>query len=337
MITKKEIFEQSAAFRFVYDHYEKLVADMKALLREKEIKKIAFIGCGSSYFLAMGLAKHMNRLTHSESKGFYFSGSEIIADLRTTEKDTLYVGISRSGESSETVNALKKLNKTGHLTGALTCESESQIISEANAFIALDFIKEESVVMTKSFTSMAFVFTALLQDVFASVDLDAYMNSVVEETETILSNSEEHLNKLNVGSFDHFVFLGYDEYLAASMEGLIKVTETSLTEVDAFQTLEYRHGPKSKLHQGTLVVIASNEKTFELEEKVALEIESYNAKVLLLSSKDSSFGHITLMPDPEYRKWFLRVIPLQLIGIKRAVFKGLNPDEPRNLSKVVIL
>ncbi|MEA1883316.1 MAG: SIS domain-containing protein [Thermotogota bacterium] len=337
MITKKEIFEQPTAFKFVSDNYENLVADMKALLRDKEIKKIAFIGCGSSYYLAMGLAKHLNRLTQSESNGFYFSGSEIIGDLRNIEKDTLYVGISRSGESTETVNALKKLKKTGNLTGALTCESESNIIPEASAFITLDFIKEESVVMTKSFTSMAFVFTALLQDVFASGDLDAYMNSVVKETETILTNSEEYLNKLNVGSFDHFVFLGYDEYLAASMEGLIKVTETSLTEVDAFQTLEYRHGPKSKLHQGTLVVIASNEKTFELEEKVAHEIESYNAKVLLLSSKDSSFSHITLMPDPEYRNWFLRVIPLQLIGIKRAVFKGLNPDEPRNLSKVVLL
>jgi len=107
--------------------------------------------------------------------------------------------------------------------------------------------------------------------------------------------------------------------------------------VDAFQTLEYRHGPKSKLHQGTLVVISSNEKTVELEEKVAQEVESYQAKALLLSSKESPFDLITFTPDPEYRNWFLRVIPLQLIGIKRAAFKGLNPDEPRNLSKVVIL
>jgi len=337
MITKKEIFEQTMTFRYVDDHYDQLVSDMKALLREKKIKKIAFIGCGSSYYLAMGLAKHLNRLTKSESNGFYFSGSEIILNLRKTEKDTLYVGISRSGESTETVNALKKLKRTRHLTGALTCESGSKIIPEASAYISLDFIKEESVVMTKSFTSMAFVFTALLQDVFGSGDVKTYLNSIVEETETILGNSDEFLNKLNVGTFDHFVFLGYDEYLAASMEGLIKVTETSLTEVDAFQTLEYRHGPKSKLHQGTLVVISSNEKTVELEEKVAQEVESYQAKALLLSSKESPFDLITFTPDPEYRNWFLRVIPLQLIGIKRAAFKGLNPDEPRNLSKVVIL
>lgn len=337
MKTLVEIREQPEKHHIFSEKYSEAISDLKNFIEEKKPTRIDFVGCGTSYYLAMGCSMQMNRISSGKSNSHFYSGSEIMFGLEKLPEGTLLIGLSRSGESSETVGALRTARKMGLNTAAITCEPGSSMTKEAVVSAEMDFIKEVSIVMTKSFTSMGFLVSALARDLYKNDELDNYLKIIPEVSKRILENTEKLFDAMKPGTFDHFVFLGYGEYFAAGMEGVIKVTETSLSEVDCYQTLEYRHGPKSKVREGTLVTLLSNPALVEEEIKVAREIEEMGGKVLLITSeKDYDFNSIiTNYRGLDFGDWFLRAIPLQLIGINRAVEKGLDPDKPTHLTKVV--
>lgn len=337
MITRREILEQPQKYKILAEKYNSLTADLGKFIRNLNPKSIDFVGCGTSYFLSMGCTKQIKRFSRGKVDSKFFSGSEIMLGLRTPAKDSLLVGISRSGSSTETVAALKTARESGVKTVAITCEPESEMTKVADISINLDFIDERAIVMTKSFTSMAFLVSAFARELFAREKLNAYLKTIQEISHGLLDRSLKSIGTLSMSQVDHFVFLGYEEYFAASMEGIIKVTESSLTQADCYQTLEYRHGPKSKVHEGTLAVISTHPKSLEAELNLAKEIASLGGKVLTIScASQKEFENIhTAYPWEDYGDWFLRVIPLQILGIEKAISRGLNPDKPTNLTKVV--
>ncbi|PMP81294.1 MAG: hypothetical protein C0175_05705 [Caldisericum exile] len=250
----------------------------------------------------------------------------------------MLIGISRSGESSETVLALRKAKEQFNVkTCAITCNSKSELVDVADVSANLDFVNEESVVMTQSFTSMAFLGTLIIRNIFGRNDLKNYMESIPDVSEKILDNAKNLFEKVKPENYDHFVFLGYDEYFATSMEGVIKVSETSLTPAEAYQTLEYRHGPKSKVSDKTLAVILANDFMKSQEEKMAREIEQLGGSVIGVSKASFDADSNLMVSVGDFSDWFLRVIPLQIIGVRKSLKKGLLPDEPKNLTKVVKL
>ncbi|HEU25131.1 MAG: SIS domain-containing protein [Athalassotoga sp.] len=332
--TEKEINEQPEKFGRILKEYDVISHDLLSFLKDAEkFSEIDFVGCGSSYYLAMGLSSHLNRLSKGKVISKYFSGSEVAFDLRTLPKDAVLIGISRSGESSETVMALRKAKENGVKTCAITCNSKSELANIADISSNLDFVSEESVVMTQSFTSMAFLGTSIIRDLFDR-DLKDYMKSIQNISSKILEDSKILFDKVKPENYEHFVFLGYDEYFASSMEGVIKVSETSLTPAEAYQTLEYRHGPKSKVNNKTLAVILSNDLMKLEEEKMAKEIEKLGGSVIGISRSNIVVNSL-IVPVGDFSDWFVRVIPLQIIGVRKSLKKGLSPDEPKNLTKVV--
>ncbi|HOH52652.1 MAG TPA: SIS domain-containing protein, partial [Fervidobacterium sp.] len=179
----------------------------------------------------------------------------------------------------------------------------------------LDFAHEESVVMTASFSAI----------------LRLFLNGIKK----FQLNAEDYLEKyesliqdelVNVKS--HFVFLGYGERYYVSKESALKVEELSLDHAEFYETLEYRHGPIALLSEKTHVVIFSQHQVanpFEVE--LQKDIESRGGSVHILTS---------LSDKPKFEVQFLPLYS-QILGYKRAVIKGLNPDKPNGLSKSVIL
>lgn len=336
--TEREINEQPAKFEEVVKEYDSKSYDMLSFLKNRETSEIDFVGCGSSYYLAMGLSFHFNRLSRGKIISKCFSGSEVAFGLRNLPKGAILIGISRSGESSETVLALKRAKEQfGVKTGAITCNSKSELVNVADASVNLDFINEESVVMTQSFTSMAFFGSLIARDIFNRNDLKRYMTSIPDLSKKLLDDAKNLFEKLRPEDYEHFVFLGYDEYFATSMEGVIKVTETSLTPAEAYQTLEYRHGPKSKVDDKTLAVILANDFIVSEEEKMANEIKQLGGSTIFISKANLRSHNNLVIPAGDFSDWFVRVIPLQIIGVRKSLKNGLLPDEPKNLTKVVRL
>ena len=340
MITFDEIKEQPKELERVSEKYAVLSREVVDFLRKANSSEIDFVGCGTSYSLAMGLSFQVNRLSDGRISSRYFSGSEVALGLRKLDKNAMIVGLSRSGESTETIQALERAkNDYGLKTVGITCEPGSKLTKVADVSSVLDFINERSVVMTKSFTSMAFLFSAMIRDIFKPNVLESYLRNIPKIGNSVLENSERLFKEVDFSKYDHFAFLGYDEYLASAMEGVIKVTETSLSDVNAFQTLEYRHGPKSKVGEKSLICIFASDLVHSEEEKMAQEIKSLGGTVVNVSSKKMNVSHNLFTPYNvgDFGDWFLRVIPAQIIGVEVAKVKRLNPDSPKNLTRVVKL
>lgn len=337
MLTIDEINAQPEKLKILAENYSKLSEKIIDFFKKAQFSEVNFVGCGTSYNLAMGLSYQFNRLGEEKIPSKFFNGSEIAFGLRTLKKKSVLVGLSRSGESTETILAMKKAREDGVKTIGITCEDESSITKESDLSVILDFVDEKSVVMTQSFTSMAFFTSALIRELFAPDKLNDYLNLIPKLSQNILNDSEKFFDEINFKEFSHFVFLGYDEYFATSLEGVTKATETSLSEVEAYQGLEYRHGPKSKVTTHTLACILPNEVLYEEEEKMANEIKTLGAKVVNISNHDmKNVDNISIAyEEGDFGDWFLRVIPLQVVGVKKAIDKGLDPDKPKNLTRVV--
>lgn len=277
-------------------------------------RRYLFVGCGSSYNAGLIFSEILKQLGINAQA---LSAGEILINSKRDQISKNYdtvVFLSRTGTTTETIMAAETL-KGKVKSIAITCEKDTPLSTLCDTIYELDFAREESVVMTASL----------------SVILRLFLNGI----EKLQINAEDYLEKyesliqdelVNVKS--HFVFLGYGERYYVSKESALKVEELSLDHAEFYETLEYRHGPIALLSEKTHVVIFSQHQVanpFEVE--LQKDIESRGGSVHILTS---------LSDKPKFEVQFLPLYS-QLLGYKRAVIKGLNPDKPNGLSKSVIL
>lgn len=311
---EKEIYDQKTELKVVFDFVTKSSLDLSSFLAAKSIY---FVGCGSSYYLAISAAKHFSRQLAKFTKAI--PGGEVafhFAENIPEKVDTsLAVMISRSGDSTEMVLAAQNLKKKGFQTFCVTLNPESKLLENCNDALVLP-VEEESVVMTKSFSSML-LSLLIIADLVSKTNLDHY--------QSIFNNIDYFFfdpSYLDLSKFKHLVFLGSGIYEGIARESSLKVEEMSLTQAEAFSAFEYRHGPKALVTEETLIVIFSN--GTKEERRLAEEVKAYGAQVIERISIDG-FG----------RDAFAHVIFSQLMGVHLAKLKGVDPQKPRNLTRVV--
>ncbi|KUK15750.1 MAG: Sugar isomerase (SIS) [Petrotoga mobilis] len=278
-------------------------------------KEYLFVGCGSSYNIGFIMKEIMNKNGY---KAKVLTGGHVMLFDDIPDSDVAIL-ITRTGESTETVLAAKKLKQKGMKTIGITSSKNSSITQQCEENITLDFAEEKSVVMTGSFV---FILAMLLN----GIEKNGYYNY----SEKILEDSEKIIDHLALEKYEHFVFLGYDENYGISKEGALKLQEMALQYVEYHEPLEYRHGPISRLTENTLVVL--NSKGTKEEKKLKDDIEKLGGKVLVISSNEQ-----VEIPDMKGFEAPLRLIPIQYLGYKKALQMGYNPDSPKNLSKSVKL
>lgn len=315
----------------------------KVLNKEKEIKKIlsltdrervAFIGCGSSYYLPMAVAYHVRRKMNIPAYALTGFGTLRYPNTRFEKnKDYLIVAISRSGESSETVSALESLkDKTHFKTVSVTCEAGSTITKLSDTSLILEFVDEKSIVMTQSVTSMVLSLQIAMEDKGLEV--------IPELLKEVLENASDSFDRLNLNEFEHFIYLGYDEYLGIANEGALKIREMALSNSETYETLEYRHGPKSLVTKGSLIFFLPSSESFKEEERLGKEMQQLGATTVNISPWSSDAFNLwidTKLDVVDRSDMVLRLVPLQIAAFKRAIQKGINPDKPINLTKSVRL
>ena len=278
-------------------------------------KKYLFVGCGSSYNLGFIAKDILNKHGYSAQ---IFTGGNVMLFENIPEVDIAML-ITRTGESTETVEAAKKIKNKGIKTLCITCEKDSSITKVCDESIVLDIANEKSVVMTGSFV---FILSMLLNGI--------EKHKYYEISKKILSDSKKIIDEINLENYEHFVFLGYNENYGISKEGALKLQEMALQYVEYHEPLEYRHGPISRLSEKTLVVV--NSKCLKEEKKLIKDIEKLKARTLEISYDGS-----IKIPNMEDFEAPLRLIPIQYLGFKKAIQMGYNPDAPKNLTKSVRL
>jgi glutamine---fructose-6-phosphate transaminase (isomerizing) len=303
-----------------------------------------FVGCGSSYYLALAAAATWSIVTGEPARAV--PASELVLFPKAFLEDFSAVLISRSGRTSEVIEAgryLKRQNRTAAL--AITCGTGTPIEDLAQEVIRLPDADEKSTVMTRSFTSMLLALQLLAAQQAAATEFSAGIRALAREMEPHITTIDATIRGLvHSHAFEDYVFLGQGPFFGVAQEAMLKVTEMSCSYAQCFHTLEFRHGPKAIAGPKTLITFMLSESATEAEAAVLREVKQFGATTLVVTnranraSRDSADYLVEMsLAVPEAAGAAAFVIPAQLLGLHIGLGKGLDPDNPRHLSRVVML
>ena len=351
----KEIYEQPKAVR---DTISPRICDGKIEIEELgmtdeeicAIKRLYIVACGSAYhtgvtnkYVFEGLAR-----IPVEVDG----ASEFRYRNPILEKDSLVIIISQSGETADSLAALRLAKQRGCTTLGIVNVVGSSIAREADKVMYTWAGPEISVATTKAY-SCQLVALYLLALKFAHAngrisddELKDYLldlEKLPNQIESLLGNKERIQKFANryVAAKDVF-FIGRGIDYAISLEGSLKLKEISYIHSEAYAAGELKHGTISLIEDGTLVTaVVTQEELYQKTVSNIVEVKSRGAFVLAVTSDDNidiekNADYVIYIPKTN--KYFtnsLAIIPLQLFGYYVSVGKGLDVDKPRNLAKSV--
>jgi glucosamine--fructose-6-phosphate aminotransferase (isomerizing) len=267
-------------------------------------------------------------------------------------KDTLVVGISQSGETRDTLDALRLARETGARTVAVTNMMGTQITQEAEKVLYTRAGIEMAVAATKTFTSqvtllymlalkLAEIRKTLAPEEIAS--LVAEIDALPDKIAAYLDGDhpiEEIAQRYQQARF--FLYLGRHIGLPVSLEGALKLKEISYIPTEAYSAGEMKHGPIALLDAETPVVcIATDSHVYDKMVSNIQEVRARGAQVIAIATDgNEDIQHhaddVVFVPRTHpFLQAALAVVPLQLLAYRIARLRGLNVDQPRNLAKTV--
>ncbi len=305
-----------------------------------------FVGCGTSYYLAQTAAASFNHLGLP-------ARAVPASDLLMYPGLTLHTGrhyipvvISRSGRTSEAVRAARMLEKDHDLrTIAMTCAEGQPLEPECSVTLSLLDADEQSTVMTRSFTSMLLGLQYLAAMVSGNDDLRRALIELPHEAESLLKDNSQRLRLFAEGrSFSDFVFLAQGPLFGIASECMLKITESSCSYAQVFHSLEFRHGPKSIAGPEVLITFLMSESSYDAEVELLEEMKALGAATMVIANRvdnrarrAADFVLELCLHSHEYSRSAVFAIWGQLYGVYYGLKKGLNPDSPKNLTRVVEL
>jgi glucosamine--fructose-6-phosphate aminotransferase (isomerizing) len=345
--TYKEILSQAGVWQSVLQKLKQGTPEEKILRTNNRKTSWLFVGCGTSFYLADAAATSWTLLTGEPARAV--PGSEILLypALTRSEADNLHaVVISRSGRTSEAVRAAHVLRKEMRLpTIGVTCAEKSELEAECDSTLVLKAADEKSMVMTRSFTSMLISlqwsaakragnleFCSSLEGMAAQ--FAARIPSLVEQMEAFVDRN----------SFEYYVFLGQGPFNSIAREAALKIMEMSCSYSQFFHTLEFRHGPKAIVTPRTALTFFLSQSGQSSEIEVLEEMKELGGVTVAVCNRANEnirrASDLVLelnLPGDELTQLASHIVPAQLLGFFTGVGKGLNPDQPKNLTRVVVL
>lgn len=354
----KEIYEQPDVIRNVlngklYNIDEPIILNEVKLNKEtiKNLKKIEIIACGTSLHVAMAAKYIIEDFTGISVEAE--ASSEYIYRKTTTDSSTLVIGVSQSGETADTITAIKQAKeKNAHIL-IVTNRPDSNMARLADSLIPVNAGIEVSVAATKSYIAQLISFYLLafhIAEIKGTLDL-CYLKNLKHELiqiptkiEEILSNTSEiHECARKFSSFKNFIYIARGVNLATAYEGALKLKEISYINATGYPAGELKHGPIAMLDETmpVLAILMPGGITYEKILSNSEEAKARNAKLIALtSSKDSSldclFDVVLRVPHvSEILSPVITCVPCQLLAYYIAEFLGKDVDQPRNLAKSV--
>ena len=342
--TYEEIRSQPAVWQATIRSVHEQWSSIAPRIRLTPETQFLLVGSGSSLHVARTAAHSLQETTRHVARAV--ASSEVFLSSDSTvprDVPVLAFVISRSGETSEAVLA------AGHLVEhfdnvtvvGLTCTADTGLERRTHHSIKLADAAERSVVMTRSFTSLILA----LQMIGGSIARDRHLVSELGRLPDLLVDHMERSEHFAQGlgpdlNQDQFIFLGLGPNEGIAQDAMLKLKEMTQANTEAYNPLEFRHGPISIVREGTTVVILEGlrERAFmaDLENDLA-ERGAYVATiapypVTRAAARLDLHGEIS-----DIARCILYMPVLQLIAYHRAIAAGLDPDQPRNLTKVVVL
>ncbi len=344
--TLSEIFSQPQCWRACLAKLA-ISAELRAAVQmARPGAEWVFVGCGTSYYLAQAAASSFNYLylparAVPASDLLMYPGLSLHAG-----RDYVPVVVSRSGRTSEAVRAAQMLEKDHNLrTIAITCADGQPLEPECSVTLNLLDADEQSTVMTRSFTSMLLALQYLAAMVSGNEVFLRALLELPQQVEPLMKDIPQRLRLfVESRSFSDFVFLAQGPLFGIASECMLKVTESSCSYAQVFHSLEFRHGPKSIADPQMLITFVMSETSYDAEVELLEEMKALGAATMVIANRvdnraqrASDFAIELGLQSPEYARPAAFAIWGQLYGVYYGLKKGLNPDSPKNLTRVVEL
>lgn len=316
----------------------------------KNLNRIQIIACGTSLHAAM-VGKYIiedfcNIAVDVEPS------SEYIYRKTVTDKNTLVIGVSQSGETADTITAIKQSKEKGSHVLIITNRPDSTMAREADSLVPINAGIEVSVAATKSYTAQLISFYLLalyMAEIKGSADpellkeLKKELVILPQKVEMVLAHKEEIQKCAKIYSATKdFIYIARGINFPTALEGALKLKEISYINATGYPAGELKHGPIAMLDETMPVLsILMHGKVYEKILSNAEEAKARNARMIALTnSKDEKlnelFDFIIRVPEVnELLSPVLAMIPLQLMAYYIAEFLGKDVDQPRNLAKSV--
>ena len=353
----KEIFEQPEAVRatiqdrIINNAVPKEILGPNAKEYLSKFKVVQIIACGTSYHAAL-VAKHwLERLAgipcHAEI------ASEFRYRRHAVQKDTLLICISQSGETADTLSALREIKEEDFYVGTIAvCNvPESSLARECDSTLITHAGPEIGVASTKAFTTQLTALMLLVIVLGKRFEItDELENSLCMQLKSLpekikstldLDNKVAELAKI-FSDKEHALFLGRGSHFPIAREGALKLKEISYIHAESYAAGELKHGPLAIVDENMPVIaVAPNNVVLEKLKSNLEEVKARGGKLYIFADKKAGFKNDDISQVFEIDapmnpvSPILFTIPLQLLAYHCAIIKGTNVDMPRNLAKSV--
>lgn len=351
---QKEIFEQPQAILDTINGYifdDNINIDSfgaQALEIFAKIKSIHIVACGTSYHAGVVARYWLESIAKVPTQ------IEVASEFRYRDAmisdDTLFVTLSQSGETADTLAALRLAKKLGVAATMGICNApESSMAREADLLFLTRAGNEVGVAATKTFTTQL-VALLLLTLCLQQIHSPNTVNDLAK-TLTRLPNLVQQTLKLDqqiqqishhFADKQHALFLGRGEHHPIALEGALKLKEISYLHAEAYPAGELKHGPLALVDKDMpVIVIAPNNNLVEKLESNIQEVQARQGDIYLFIDENLNWPHqqpnkvIKIPTTPEPLTPIIYTLPLQLLAYHIAVLKGTDVDQPRNLAKSV--
>ena len=350
----KEIHEQPKAVRnTISPHlngsvkFEELNWDKNFL---KDINKIYIVACGTAYHAGLVgkfyIEKLVRKLVEVDLASEFRYRSPIV------DENTLVIVVSQSGETSDTLAALKESKRLGAKTLAVTNVVGSSIAREAEFVILTNAGPEIAVASTKAYTTqlilmfMLALYMAQISNSIPAEEIKRLINllkKIPAQISETLSDVEPIKTFAQMYGFNDDVFyIGRSLDYCVALEGALKLKEISYIHAEAYAAGELKHGSLALIVEGVPVIaLATQKSVYEKTLSNIKEVKARDAIVIGIAAQGDSelekyIDHVIFVPDTdELLIPLLTVVPLQLLAYYAAITRGCDVDKPRNLAKSV--
>ena len=291
---------------------------------------VSIVGCGTAYHAGLYGKFIFEKLTKK------FVNVELASEFRyktqLKQKNKLVFAISQSGETADTIAALKLAKENGATTAVITNVRGSTITNFADYVFLTNAGPEIAVAATKSYVAQVYalyLLACLISNEKPATNLRAKVMAIIENFDKKILEKYFNCQK--------FFFIGRLCDSTTALEGALKLKEIAYAHSEGYAAGELKHGTLSLVDENSLIIaIITQSNIKEKTLNAAHEVQARGGKVLFVTQFEDVIGEKILLPKTNENVMpILSIVPLQLLAYYFSISKGLNPDMPRNLAKSV--